>query len=323
MPELQLSDAIEDDVSDPIVNPKSARELAMEKIAGENMGRVRATGDFDGLDEDVDPEDPDADQLTLQTQEPVVAAPASKTHTVKVDGEERTVTDDELVRAYQKNAAADRRLEEAAATLREANRRIALADEHMQAQSQQVLTQAAEADVQAGVKDVLSKMYGGDEDGAAAALTGLLMKSRGGDQPTSAPTIDVDQLTLQIQENMAIDSAFNSVKTDYPELISNPDLEELTASKVSKAIANGTPRAQAILDSAAEVYKLIGKEPVGRQQEVKRTSTSRMDNKARLDLVKPASGVASHKSVDSEESASDIIAEIAARRLGQTMPRRA
>lgn len=323
MPELQLSDAIDNDVSDPIVNPKSARELAMEKIAGENMGRVRATGDFDGLDEDVDPEDPDADQLTLQVQDPVVAAPASKTHTVKVDGEERTVTDDELVRAYQKNAAADRRLEEAAATLREANRRIALVDEHMQAQNQQVLAQTAQADVQAGVKDVLSKMYGGDEDGAAAALTGLLMQSRGGDQPTPAPTIDVDQLTLQIQENMAIDSAFNSVKTDYPELISNPDLEELTASKVSKAIANGTPRAQAILDSAAEVYKLIGKEPVGRKQEVKRTSTSRMDNKARLDLVKPASGVASHKSADSEESASDIIAEIAARRLGQTMPRRA
>lgn len=323
MPELQLSDAIDQDVSDAPVNPKSARELAMEKIATEHVTRV--SGDFEGTfdeDADIDPDSPDADQAVLQ-KPAAAAAPTSHVSRIKVDGEEREVTEDELVRSYQKNAAADRRLEEAAATLREANRRLALADEQLQAQSQQILTQNAEEDLQVGVKDVLSKMYGGDEDGAAAALTSLLVKTRGGDQPTSAPAIDIDQLTLQIQENMSIDSAFNSLKTDYPELISDPDLEALTATKVSRAIANGTPRAQAILDSAAEVYKLIGKEPNGRQQEqAKPVAASRMENKQKLDLVKPASGVASQRSAPVEENASSVIEEMAARRMGQSIPRR-
>ncbi len=122
MPELMLSDAIESDVSDQPateVQP-SARELMMEKIAAENSVRVK--NDFDGMDEDadIDQDNPDADQLALQQPAtPPVATP--KVHTLKVDGEERTVTDDELIRSYQKNAAADRRLEEATQLLRQAS----------------------------------------------------------------------------------------------------------------------------------------------------------------------------------------------------------
>lgn len=309
-----LTDAISQDVSDPVESPKTPRELAMERIASDHLTRV--SGEFDGdIDQDIDPEDPDADQVALQT-----SPPAPSVVKVKVDGQELEVTEDELVRTYQKNAAADRRLEEAAATLREANRRLALADEQLQAQTQQQHSAPAATDeLQAEVKTVLAKMYGGDEDGAAEALTSLLAKTRGGDQPTPAPAIDLDQLTLQIQENMSIDTAFAAVKADYPDLISDPDLEALTASKVSRAIASGAPRAQAILDSAAEVYRLIGKEPQGRS---KPPTTGRMDNKQRLDLVKPASGVAATRSTPTEENVSDVIAEMANRRLGQTMPRR-
>lgn len=325
MPELQLSDAIDQDVSDPQESPKSARELAMEKLAGEHLSRVRAAGDFDGMDdEDIDPDNPDADQIALQAPaqpEP----PAPRVSRIKVDGEERDVTDDELIRSYQKNVAADRRLEEASRLLREANERAAQLAAQVSAPPQITQPESPSPDFQAEVKSVLSKLYEGDEENASAALAGLLMKTRGGDQPTPSPSIDLNQLTLQIQENMAIDSAFASLKTDYPDLVNDPDLEELTASKVSRAIANGTPRAQAILDSAAEVYKLIGKEPVGRQQEARADAkpSTRMDNKQKLDLVRPASGVAATKTTPLEENASSVIEEMAARRLGQSIPRRA
>ncbi len=324
MPELQLTDAINQDVSVPQEAPKSARELAMEKIAGDHIQRVRATGDFDGMDEvDVDPDNPDAEQLALQApaklETPPAAPSAPRVHVVNIDGEERQVTDDELVRSYQKNAAADRRLEEASALLREANERAA----QVAAPAPVTKPEAPSADLQAEVKTVLSKLYEGDEDNASAALASLLMKTRGGDQPTPTPSIDIDQLTVQIQQKMEIDKAFESIKSDYPDLIADLDLEMLTAMKINRAVANGTPRAQAMLDSAAEVYKSIGKVAAGRQAEPpKPGNISRLENKQKLDLVRPASGVASQRATPAEENASDVIAEMAARRLGQSIPRR-
>lgn len=322
MPELQLSDAINQDVSVPTETPLTAREIAMEKIASAQIERARATGDFDGMDDvDVDPDNPDADQLALQAPvaQPTPVAPTPKVHVVKIDGEERQVTDDELIRSYQKNSAADRRLEEASNLLREANERAA----QVVAPTQVTTPEAPSPDLQAKVKTVLSRLYEGDEDNAAEALTNLLMENRGGGQPTPAPNIDIDQLTVQIQQKMDIDKAFESIKSDYPDLIADPDLEMLTAMKINRAIANGTPRAQAMLDSAAEVYKLAGKVAVGRQAETpKPGSVNRLENKQKLDLVRPASGVASQRATPNEEDASSVIAEMAARRLGQSIPRR-
>lgn len=324
MPELNLSDAIDQDVSDPVATPLTAREIAMEKIASAQIDRARTAGDFDGMDDvDVDPDNPDADQVALQA--PTKAEPAApKVHVVKIDGEERQVTDDELVRSYQKNAAADRRLEEASNLLREANERAAQLAAQVVTPPPVTTPETPDKDFQAEVKSVLSKLYEGDEDKAADALASLLMKTRGGDQPTpTAPSIDIDQLTVQIQQKMDIDKAFESIKSDYPDLIADPDLEMLTAMKINRAVASGTPRAQAMLESAAEVYKLAGKVAVGRQAETpKPGSVNRLENKQKLDLVRPASGVASQHSVPQEEDASSVIAEMAARRLGQSIPRR-
>jgi len=322
MPELMLSDAIESDVSDQPateVQP-SARELMMEKIAAENIVRVK--NDFDGMDEDadIDQDNPDADQLALQQPAtPPVATP--KVHTLKVDGEERTVTDDELIRSYQKNAAADRRLEEATQLLRQASEQAS----QMVAPAMPPVTQTeAPQELKAQVKSVLSKLYEGDEDSASEALAKLLQNGRGGDQPTPAtPNIDIDQLTAQIQQRMEVDKTFETIQTDYPDLIADPDLEMLTAMKINRAVASGMPRAQAMITAAKEVYKSLGREPAGRQQDAPKPATNtRLENKQRLDLVKPASGVASRTATPSEENPSDVIAAMAERRLGQSMPRR-
>ncbi len=318
MPELMLSDAITTDVTDETTAEAkpSARELMMEKIAADNIGRVKQ--DFDGLDEDTDIDNPDADQVALQQPSPEKSV-VHKIFTVKVDGEERTVTDDELIRTYQKNAAADRRLEEATQLLRQAQEQA----QQVQ-QVQAVPATESEPEFRAQVKDVLSKLYEGDEDKASAALADLLVKNRmGGDQPTqNAPNIDIDQLTARIQQKMDIDSAFSTIQADYPDLIADPDLEMLTAMKIDRAVAEGTPRAKAMLNAAAEVYKAVGKTS-GRQTDPQKTAQShRMENKQRLDLVKPASGVASQRATQSEENASDVIAEMASRRMGQSMPRR-
>lgn len=329
MPQTNDADAIQTDVSgDEQTLPlqPTARELMMEGIASRHLTNVK--GDFEGdFDPDVDPDNPDADQLALQTQERPVAAPASESqpavHRVKVDGEERVVTDDELIRSYQKNAAADRRLEEASALLREANERAAQAAAQMAAPRSPEPV-APPAELQAQVDTVLSKLYEGDQAEASAALAGLLMSTRGGDQPTTSPPIDIEQLTMQIKQSMEVDKAFETIQSDYPDLINDSNLEMLTAMKIDKAIASGTPRAQAMLDAAEDVYKSLGKVPTGRQADLTKPKTNaRLENKQRLDIVNPASAAAGRISTPIEENVSSVIAEMASRRVGQSIPRRA
>lgn len=309
------ADAItEGDVSSESQNTQpSARELAMERIASFVLDK---TADQYDEDLDIDPDNLDGDQLALQNQqaqpapEPVLTAPVAK---VKIDGEERIVTQDELVRSYQKNAAADKRLEEATRLMQEAQR---IAEQAAAQPAPVAQPETPPEDLKAKAKSVLSKLYEGDEESASTALADLLMTTRGGDQPTPAPAIDIDQLTLQIQTKMEVDKAFETIQSDYPDLISDPDLEVLTAMKINRAVANGTPRAQAMLTAAQEVYATVGKVATGRQAETpKPVNQMRADNKAKLDLVRPASGVASAKNVEAEENPSSVIAAMQQQRM--------
>jgi len=108
------------------------------------------------------------------------------------------------------------------------------------------------------------------------------------------------------------------VKTDYPDIISDPDLEFLTAMKIDRAVAQGIPRARAMLDAASEVYRTMGKEPAGRQKP--EPVNARQDNKARLDNIPTASASATLAESPAENSSpSSVIAEIARKRLGQSL----
>ena len=131
-------------------------------------------------------------------------------------------------------------------------------------------------------------------------------------------------IAAQIQERMEVNTAFERIKSDYPDLVADPNLEMLTAMKINQAVQAGTPRAQAMLDAAQDVYKSLGKTPVGRQQATQETQkpNTRQENKQRLDTVPSASSAAALPTLKDEENASSVIQEMAARRLGQSMPRR-
>lgn len=318
-------DAIQPDVSDDdapesAVALRSARDIAMEQIELANLRRMEEESGVKLIQEDADPAPVD-DQLEDQ-----IAAPAQTpaTRVVKVDGEERTVTEDELIRSYQKNAAADRRLEEAARLLHEANERAAQLAAQIEQNTYPVEQPEAPADLRDQVKSALTAIYGGDEDQAAEALTNLLTKNRGGDQPTPQVVLpSVDQLAAEVEARLEINAAFAKFKADYPDLIADPDLEMLTANKINRLVATGTPRAVAMLEAGAEVYQMLGKNSSGRQAEPEAPrANTRQDNKAKLEPVRAASSAAALPETDLEGDPSSVIQEMAARRLGQSLPRR-
>ena len=320
MPSQAQVDAIQSDVKtddelESLSAVRSNRVIAMEQIEQANLRRMEEESGIK-----LESDEPNVDAQIEEQLAPEV--PESKVRTVKIDGEERTVSDDELIRSYQKNQAADRRLEEAAQLLREANARAEQLAAQVQSQTQEPAP--VSDDMRSEVKNALAVIYGGDEDAAAEALTNLLVKTRGGDQPTPPqPQLSVDELAVAVQQRLDVDTAFAKIQSDYPDLIADSNLEMLTAMKINQLAATGIPRAQAMLSAADEIYASLGKQPAGRQApEPKPERNSRLENKGKLDPVRAASSSAIPPNVAAEEAnPSSVIQEMAARRLGQSLQR--
>ena len=311
----ELADAIVTDVPTEdvvtLTSPESPRMKAMAAI--EESRRQALETELDGkIEADETPID-NAPETEPEIEAAPEIIPEPAKFRVKVDGVETEVGQDELIRTYQKNAAADHRLEEAARILREAQ--LAAQTAAIQQPQPEPLEQAT--DLRQEAADVLAKMYDGDQDAAAEALVNLLNK-KGGDRPTQpVQPVDESQLTQRVLEQIAINQAFDKVKTDYPEILSSPRLENLAVMEIDQRVANGELRSQAMLAVCDEIYKEFGK---GRPQPEEKPLSKREQNKARLDTVPTASAAA--VALKSEiQDASSVIAQMAARRLGQTMPK--
>ena len=173
--------------------------------------------------------------------------------------------------------------------------------------------------------ELLDKLYDGDKESASEALVNLLAKARGDSPSTPAPVqavVDPDVLTSQVLERMALNAAFERVKTDYPDIIADPNLEMVAAMQINQRVAAGESRADAMLLVADSLYQSLGKKPTGRQEEPpKPTKSQRQENLERLDTLPSASAAAIQPQSPAESSPSAVIAELASRRLGQSLPR--
>lgn len=312
-------DAIPEDVSIDENRPLSARERAMEAISQKHVAN---------LSEEVGIDLSGTKQVEEQLADPEPEPePVVQKVKVKVDGAEQEVDLDTLVRTFQKNSAADRRLEEATRLLREAEELAAAKTAQPSAPTEQPKPENTPEELRQAAADVLGKLYDGDQEAAADALAQLLAKQRGGDQPTPpAPQAEIDDEALldKLETRMTLRKAFETVKTDYPDILADPDLELLTANKINRAIAAGVPRAEAMINSAKEVYALLGKTPAGRPTVDPKPSPAdkRRENKERLDQIPTAHASAMPAAAPMEaNNPSAIIAELASRRPGQSLPR--
>ena len=311
----ELSDAIVTDVPTEdvvtLTSPESPRMKAMAAI--EESRRQALETELDGkIEADETPID-NAPETEPEIEAALEIIPEPAKFRVKVDGVEMDVDQEELIRTYQKNAAADHRLEEATRILREAQ--VAAQTAVIQQPEPAIPEQDTNLRQEAAV--VLAKMYDGDQDAAAEALVNLLNK-KGGDRPTQpVQPVDESQLTQRVLEQIAINQAFDKVKTDYPEILSSPRLENLAVMEIDQRVANGELRSQAMLAVCDEIYKEFGK---GRPQPEEKPLSKREQNKARLDTVPTASAAAVAPKSEIQD-ASSVIAQMAARRLGQTMPK--
>jgi len=305
-----MSDAINQDVTDKeqptLTSPESPRARALAAIEEGHRARMEEEMGM-SLSDDKGQEEVEEEAPAAVEQAPVPGA-----FKVKVDGVEQEVSAEDLIRAYQKNSAADRRLEEAARILREA--------EQLAAQNQVAEQEVPQGNLREEAAEMMSKLYDGDQEAAAEALVNLLAKTKGGDQPTRRQEVDADVLAEQVLERMAFNSAVERVKSDYPDLVADSNLEQLVVMQSTNLVSSGVPRAEALLSVAESLYKSLGKTPTGRQQDTPKPKSARQENKDRLDNVPSASATATSMPVKSEEpDQSALIREVARRRIGQSL----
>lgn len=318
------------------VNP---RQAAMEAIATQRRESLAADGvdtgqmgdALTGPVEKADPADPakgegEASDEQLATQlaldeRPVVAETRVK---VKVDGQEIELPLSEVVKSYQKDATASKRLQEATRLLSLAEQKANKVAQSAQPENNSL--QPADDDARKArrsqLKGAFSKLYEGDEDGAAEAMDRLFEQGATATQQV----IDPEQITARVIEQLAVKSAYQEVQSDYPELFLDTErgvvLGKETHSRMVAKVALGLASDQALQESAEEVAKLFGIEKKGRQQtEPQRTARdTKLERKAALDHPESANVAAGNTLAPAEApNVSAVIAEMARGRLGQSL----
>ena len=321
---LEQSDAAVDTEQQP-----NHRMDAMESIVESRRKALEAEGvaierEADPAHQETEPEEEAPDEqiaAQLGDDERAVADTAMRVK-VKVDGEEIELPLSEVVKSYQKDAAATRRLQEA-------NRIL----EAVKAQEQQLaqpgnnqMQDAGESskDRLALVKEALSKLYEGDEEGAANGL--LQLMDKGASATQAVPQVDPASLVVAVKQQLAVDSAYEQAQSDYPELFADTErgvvLGRETYQRMQMKVQTGISQAQALRQSVEEVASLFGVQKAGRQSS-EPTSTARdekLARKAKLDKPGTANVVAGSTSSPNEApNVSATIAEMAKGRLGQSM----
>ena len=263
-------------------------------------------------------------------------APASETKPatvrVKVNGKEADVPLDDVIRTYQKSAAADERLEEATRLLREARER----EEQIRVQMEQMKAPSAapaqpSANLADEIRNAFQSLYEGDEVKTNEAATRLAAMIEGGRAPQQ-PALSAEEIARQvvpfalpaIQQETARAGALAQLQRDYPDILTDPDYNALTETRIQALVQSGTSVAEAITTASEQVAAKFGLKKAGRSGGSGATAAVSVDTAKRLDrkqTIDPVPGLgvsAAPGAAGQEQTASDIIAEMR-RARGQTV----
>lgn len=227
-------------------------------------------------------------------------------HTVKVklDGQETEVKLSDVVRNFQKDAVASRRLNEASAKLREAEEILAKAKATPANESSQ---QEVGEEATTIAKSAIEALLNGDEEGAATALAQL-----SGGRGNSTQNDNTDEVAARVKQQLEVDSALTKFESDYSDVVSDPHLATITNSYLKEEMESGVHATQydalvAAGDRARGwLSQLTGKTPDNQ------SSTIRSDRVAKKESMEkvPSNSASAASQDEPTETASDIIAEM-------------
>jgi hypothetical protein len=275
-------------------------------------------------------EDPDADrdvtldpgaQVSRQTAEPLILADADLGKykvPMKVNGEERMVTLDELRASAQKNEAADDYLRDAREKAREivdeARRTAATPAPAAEAAPVATATSTATPASAVDVDSAIDKLFQGETDDVKRLLKEVVARPA---TPAGAP-VDVDQLAASVEQKVVVRSALRQFAKDYPAIVKDP-IARGVADRFLSQEAEGKPLEAYSEEKIGQILAATGKRVVEWTRTLAGVSangplaTTRDDKEKRKETIDelPATGARAQTHVPQPRTNSDVISAMA------------
>jgi hypothetical protein len=296
------NDQTDGDNDDEVIQREpSARELAMEAIASGH--EERATAEMSPQ-----PDNKQALDNQLDAQLETTPAPQSGKVKVKVDGIEDEVTQEDLIRSYQVNRAADRRMAEATELLKQA--KTAASATPPVGVEPKTPTNDSPANPKEGEeqrKRLLEAMFDGDQEAALQAMEELGI---GRPQAPIQQVQDPAQVVSAVKQQLVVDGALAKFSEDYADIVQDPYLADLADKFLDAEVANGVPLTDALGIAGQKTRDWLKSMGVSKPEPAPTTGrNTKLERKEGIDVI-PSLRTKATVQEDAEESASDVIAQM-------------
>ena len=298
-----------DDENKPVEHqqPPDPREGAIEAIENSQLAEFNADNPPEETEKQGDQQI--AAQLA-QDDKPTILADGFDKFRVKtkVDGVEREVSLDEVIRRYQKNEAADQRLAESTHMREEAANYLSAVQRQTTASETKEPTSAEQT---ALLKRYHDALFQGDEE-KVAELAPQVLPTQGRQQPILDRASLVQELTPVIRQQIVVESAFEKFKKDYSDIADDRYLAGRADAFLQDAINDGKSIDDAFAHAGTATRDWVrAKAGLGPASQAPTTTNrnERLERKAAIDSIPSTSAKAVIPEMREEEP-SDVIAEI-------------
>jgi hypothetical protein len=268
------------------VGTNNDARLKMYAEISDNFEDIRQkTEDVAQVGEDLDE---DVEQVNQQHAEPVVEQVAPTKVKLKINGQEREMTFEEVIATAQKVASADEYLRQSKETFQNLV---------VKPQPSQDAGEVVEDDA----LDLARKLQMGSEEEAAEVIRSLAKRQL---------SIQPDVIARQVEDNLRFKQAGDWAKTEYQDIFADEDLRTLFLQKDQMLVQNLDQR------DYRDRYKAIGDEI---RTKFKLSTHAKQERKSATIVNLPTASRKAEPTIveESEESPSDIIRNMARTRPGQ------
>ncbi len=282
-------EGVEDD--DPMAVMKEHAEQLNQELAEadeEYNGEKEAEPTELPSGEDDEPEEEDE----LEGDDDPEDEQPGKLYTLKINGEEKQYTEEQVLAIAQKQEAADARLQEASRRIREIEQREAELEARASSQpsAQDVGNQESSEELKKMSREYHEALLDGDDERADELL--IQIQNAGRQQPTQ--TIDPDQLANEVyqkseqlkaakERQAQVEAAQNFFKEEYGDIAGNPNLYNLADQITARLMQENPSLSPMELVTAAgdEVRETIGANKVSRTERKKKATGGMRGSNAR------------------------------------------
>lgn len=223
----------------------------------------------------------------------------------KVDGVEEVHNVADVVKSFQKDSAASKRLEEVARQKADLDaREAAFAAKQAAVQSAATTAAASPSDNQDDiVGNVVNALYEGDEEKTKEALTQLLGQRA---PAIAAQTVDTSAIANQVRQQMLTEQAMEDFGNTFKDIVADPYLAQVADTYLAKELQDGKELNVALTNAGEATRAWLKQKTI---VPASSNTDDKLQRKANLDNLPEASAknISQGAKTDGEEDASAII----------------